>query len=59
MLTEQQKQAVTMLAIDCKKTYEVAAALGVHRCTIWRWRKKKGFYKEWNRQIKEWLKQYQ
>lgn len=47
-LTEQQKKAVAML-YDYERVQDVAAALGVHRTTIWRWEKLRGFRKEWNR----------
>ena len=48
MLTEQQKKAVAMLH-DMDRVMDVAAALGVHRTTIWRWSKKREFRKEWQR----------
>ena len=61
MLTEQQKKAVSMLW-NGGKVQDVAAALGVHRCTIWRWKKKKAFWKEWDRlhriRHKEMLRRY-
>ena len=61
MLTEKQKEAVKLLAVDDLKVQEVAARLGVHRCTIWRWKQKKGFYKEWekhvNAAVRQWRKE--
>ena len=47
-LTEQQKKAVAML-YDYERVKDVAAALGVHRTTVWRWENLRGFRKEWNR----------
>lgn len=48
MLTEKQKQAVKMV-YDNDPIGEIAAALGVHRTTIWRWQRKREFRKEWHR----------
>lgn len=36
MITEKQKKAVD-LVFKCYKTREIAAELGVHRTTLWRW----------------------
>lgn len=58
MLTDQQKQAVKMLCIDGKKVQDTAAALGVHRCTIWRWSRKKEFAREWNRLLKAYIREW-
>ena len=46
--TEQQKTAVRML-YDGDPVQDVASALGVHRTTIWRWKRKRQYRKEWNR----------
>lgn len=48
MLTEKQKQAVAML-YELTPVKDVAAAMGVHRTTIWRWSKTRDFRKEWQR----------
>ena len=45
MLTEQQKQAVKLL-FEGHTVPETAAALGVHRATIYRWQQQK--QKDWN-----------
>ena len=47
-LTEQQKKAVSML-YECYPINEIAAALGVHRTTVWRWSNLRGFKREWKR----------
>ena len=47
-LTEQQKKAVQM-TYDCIPVQDIAAALGVHRSTIWRWKKMREFGAEWHR----------
>ena len=52
MLTEAQKKAVYLLRSG-QQVQEVAAALGVHRCTIWRWECKKDFGREWKRLERE------
>ena len=57
MLTEKQKQACKMLCIDGMKVQDTAAALGVHRCTIWRWSRKKEFAKEWKRLLREYIRE--
>lgn len=36
MITEKQKKAVD-LVFKCYKTREIAAELGIHRTTLWRW----------------------
>jgi hypothetical protein len=48
LLTENQKKAVAML-FDGAKVQDTAQAVGVHRTTIWRWKKTKDFRREWNR----------
>lgn len=47
-LTDQQKKAVSMY-YDYDPIQEIAAACGVHRTTIWRWTKLRGFWREWKR----------
>ena len=47
-LTDQQKKAVAMYH-DSYRFSEIAAELGVHRTTIWRWSKLRGFWREYNR----------
>lgn len=47
-LTEQQKKAVRML-YEGSRIQDIAAALGVHRTTVWRWECKRGFVREWKR----------
>lgn len=48
MLTGLQKKAVKMLYYG-ERVQDTASALGVHRCTIWRWECTKDFQKEWRR----------
>ena len=57
MLTEKQKQAVQMI-FDGMKIQDIAAALGVHRCTIWRWRRKKEFDREGKRLMREYIREW-
>lgn len=57
MLTEQQKQSIKLRCIDGLSVQETAAALGVHRCTVWRWSQKKGYYSEWKRQVRQHVRQ--
>ncbi len=52
-LTEKQKQAA-QLFFDAHGTGEIAAIVGVHRCTIWRWFQRKDFQRELRRIEKEW-----
>jgi IS30 family transposase len=47
-LTDQQKTAVRLFW-EGEQVKDIAAALGVHRTTIWRWEQKRGFSKEWHR----------
>lgn len=47
-LTETQKKAVAMY-YDYERVVDIAAACHVHRSTIYRWAKLRGFWKEWNR----------
>ena len=47
-LTETQKKAVAMY-YDYERVVDIAAACNVHRSTIYRWAKLRGFWKEWNR----------
>lgn len=47
-LTEAQKRAAEML-FHYRRVKDVASALGVHRSTIWRWKKLRAFRKEWSR----------
>ena len=37
---------------------DAAAVLGVHRCTIWRWKQNKAFWKEWDRQLKAYIHEW-
>ena len=57
MLTEKQKQAVQMI-FDGMRIQDIAAALGVHRCTIWRWSRKKEFSRESKRLMKEYIREW-
>ena len=52
-LTEKQKQAVAMV-YDDERITDIAASLGVHRTTIWRWQQKREFRKEWLRIDRNW-----
>lgn len=60
MLPEKQKTAVRLLCLEEMKVQEVAALLGVHRGTIWRWKKTKAFRHEWqkvrNAYVRQWRK---
>lgn len=47
-MNDQQKKALDMLWAG-RKVQDTASALGVHRCTIWRWCQRKDFQKEWRR----------
>ena len=48
MLTDAQKKAAKMIN-DGERVGEVAQAVGVHRVTLWRWRKTKEFKRELKR----------
>ena len=48
VLMERQRQAARLL-YDDEPVQSVAAALGVNRSTVWRWRKAKAFRLEWQR----------
>ena len=52
-LTEKQKQAVALVYAD-ERINDIAAVLGVHRTTIWRWQQKREFRKEWLRIDRNW-----
>lgn len=64
-LTDQQKRAAQLM-FDGHPIGEVAAILGVHRSTIWRWRNRKDFQREFSRindqyvreKRKQWLRDY-
>lgn len=58
MLTEKQKEAVRLLAIECKGMEETAGIIGVHRATLWRWKQTPAFRKEWRRQVRAYIRQY-
>ena len=47
-LTEKQKKAAQML-YDVERVSDIAAALGIHRVTLWRWEQKRAFRKELQR----------
>jgi hypothetical protein len=57
LLTEKQKEAVRLLAIENKKHYEAAEIIGIHRCTLWRWSQTKAFRKEWQRQVRAYIQE--
>lgn len=57
MLTDRQKQAAKLLSIDGMSVQDTAEAVGVHRCTIWRWRCKKEFCKECTRLARAYIRQ--
>ena len=48
MLTDKQKQAARMF-YNCERIGDIALAVGVHRTTVWRWRKKRSFKQELSR----------
>ena len=60
MLNEKQKEAVRLLCLENMNVQDVAAVLGVHRTTVWRWSKTKAFRREWqkvrNAHIRQWRK---
>lgn len=60
MLTERQKQAVHLMCVDGLSIQDTATALGVHRTTVYRWSREKGWMKEWEKQrraaVREWEK---
>lgn len=47
-MTEQQKQAARLLW-EGERVGDIAQAVGVHRCTVWRWEQKRGFWREFKR----------
>lgn len=55
MLTDKQRQAVQLL-FDGMKVQDAAATLGVNRCTLWRWSRKKEFAREWSRIQKAYIR---
>lgn len=61
MLPEKQKTAVRLLYSEAMKVQDVAALLGVHRGTIWRWKQTKAFRQEWqkvrNAHVRQWRKE--
>jgi len=56
-LTEQQKRAALLL-FEGGRMGDTAAAVGVHRATLWRWYKRPDFQREINRISAEWQKAY-
>ena len=56
-LTEQQKQAAKVL-FDTGSVGDTAAAVGVHRTTIWRWRNTRQFQREYDRVHDKWQRDY-
>ena len=54
-LTEAQKRAAQMM-FDAEPTGKIAEELGVHRATIWRWRKRPDFQRELERITNRFLK---
>lgn len=61
MLPERQKLAVRLLCIEEMQLKDVAALLGVHRGTVWRWKKTKAFRQEWQKvrgaYVRQWRKE--
>jgi len=57
-LTDLQKKAVAMF-YDYERIKDIAAACGVHRTTIWRWSKLRGFRKEYNRIDRNWKRKFE
>ncbi len=55
MLTDKQRKAVQML-FDGYAVQDAAAALGVHRCTLWRWSQRKEFAREWSQIQKDYVR---
>ena len=57
-LTEKQKRAAAML-YEMDPVKDVAAELGVHRSTIWRWECLPAFRREWNRIDRNWRRRFE
>ena len=57
-LTDLQKKAVAMF-YDYEPIKDIATACGVHRTTIWRWSKLRGFRKEWRRIDYNWQRKFE
>lgn len=57
-LTDRQREAVRMMFLESARVQDVAAALGVHRCTVWRWSQYPEWDREWERLHREWLREY-
>ncbi len=55
-LTEQQKLAAKLL-FEGHKEYVVADKVGVHRCTIWRWYKRRDFRDEIKKIQNQWMRE--
>ena len=57
-LTEIQKKAVAMM-YDYEMIKDIASACGVHRSTIWRWTKLRGFWREFKRIDYNWQRKFE
>ena len=55
-LTEQQKEAAR-LYFEAYKPGQIAEQLGIHRCTVWRWRNLPAFQRYYNKYTEDWLRQ--
>ena len=56
-LTDQQKEAARLI-FETGRIGATAAAVGVHRTTIWRWYKRKDFQREIDRAHDKWQREY-
>lgn len=54
-LTDQQKEAARLI-FETGKVGETAAAVGVHRTTLWRWWKRRDFQREIDRVHDKWVR---
>lgn len=54
-LTDQQRKAAQLM-FDGARIGDIAAQIGVHRATLWRWRQQRSFQRELDRICDEWTR---
>lgn len=54
-LTDLQRKAAQLI-FDGAKIGDIAAQIGIHRATLWRWRQQRSFQRELNRICDEWTR---